>query len=161
MQVQLQMRPEFLRYIGTLEIRVGELEKSLQGKKVERHEAKKRLALIRTNCEKIREIMEKYVSSRASSETKLRKNGTDNKENDNDNQITDSGDKKEIKEREIQNSKKTKTNKVNPGSGTSDETTSVKVPSRTTISTSTDTSHKTRINKDNKTLSTTQDSKRS
>ena len=55
------MRPEFLRFIGTMEMRISELEKSLDEKRIERHATKKRLALLRTNCEKIREIMEKYL----------------------------------------------------------------------------------------------------
>ncbi len=88
------MRPELLRYIGTLELKVGELEQSIEEKKIEKHETKKRLALIKTNCEKMREIMEKYLGNRAA---------TDLGETDEQKQVTDKN--KEQKQRTDKNDK--------------------------------------------------------
>ena len=43
-QVELQMRPEFLRFIGTMEMKIIELEKSLDHKILERHATKKAIS---------------------------------------------------------------------------------------------------------------------
>ena len=161
------MRPEFLRYIGTLEIRIGELEKSLQEKRVERHEAKKRLALIRTNCEKIREIMEKYIGSRAASETDLKSNDAmHRRENNGVNKTVEKSvkDQKEINEIEILNIKHKeviRTTKMDrrTSEGKSEHADNKRFSGKT-VTTPTNTSDKTKINKsvkkDDKTPSTTE-----
>ncbi len=105
-QVELEMRPELLRYIGTLELKVGELEQSIEEKKIEKHETKKRLALIKTNCEKMREIMEKYLGNRAA---------TDLGETDEQKQVTDKNKDQKQRTDKTDKGQKQMTDKNNKG----------------------------------------------
>ena len=123
------MRPEFLRFIGTMEMRISELEKSLDQKRIERHATKKRLALLRTNCEKIREIMEKYLGS---SRTNSRDSQTANIEQKDGLYVIDK-DKEIIKQNQsLQEKSPTRNINENSGLRNQSQTKAAKVNSKST-----------------------------
>lgn len=70
--VELECRPSFIRFVGDTKEKIQDLERFLEIKRDEKLKLEKNLALMKTNTERMREIMSEYVgsASSASSETK-------------------------------------------------------------------------------------------
>jgi hypothetical protein len=64
--VELEVRPSFMRFTDSLKDKISDLEKSATEKKVEKRKLEKTVVLMRTNREKMREIMNKFVRTPSS-----------------------------------------------------------------------------------------------
>ncbi|XP_064648173.1 uncharacterized protein LOC135500567 isoform X2 [Lineus longissimus] len=75
--VELEVRPSFMRFTDSLQDKISELEKSVAVKKVDKRKIEKTLVLMRTNREKMREIMTKFVRTPSSISTRAATAQTD------------------------------------------------------------------------------------
>ncbi len=64
--LELTIRPEMIRYIGSVQDQMSELEDSLNEKKSEKSRSERKLTLMKTNCEKMKRAMSKYMLQRES-----------------------------------------------------------------------------------------------
>lgn len=67
--VELELRPSFIRFIGDTKEKIRDLEQFLQSKRDEKLKLEKQLALMKTNTERMREIMRSYIGSASSSDS--------------------------------------------------------------------------------------------
>ncbi len=66
--IELGVRPDLIRFAADIEAKIESLEADVEGKENELLRAEKRLVLLRTNCDRMRQIMRKYLDSKASSD---------------------------------------------------------------------------------------------
>ncbi|XP_013384631.1 uncharacterized protein LOC106154720 [Lingula anatina] len=59
--IELENQPHFIRYQAHLDCKISEVEKSLEDKKAQKRKRVKELALLRTNGEKMRDVMKRYI----------------------------------------------------------------------------------------------------
>lgn len=82
--LELEVRPDFIRFSDQVKEMSDDLQLSLQAKKQEKLKMEKELVLLKTNCERMRQIMRKYVGSAESSISRLHSAGNLGLERSND-----------------------------------------------------------------------------
>ena len=65
--VEIELRPSFIRFMGDTKEKIMDLERFLEVKRDEKLKFEKQLVLMKTNTERMREIMRSYLESASSS----------------------------------------------------------------------------------------------
>ena len=58
--LELELQPHLIRFRADIEEKMSELQKDLRAKQTEKRNTKKKLVLLKANCERMREIMHRY-----------------------------------------------------------------------------------------------------
>ena len=66
--LELELRPNFIHFLGDLKQQVEDIKTIIQDKQTEKQELEKQLALLKTNTEKIKQQMQKYLESSENSD---------------------------------------------------------------------------------------------
>ena len=66
--LELELRPNFIHFLGDLKQQVEDIKMTIKDKQTEKQELEKQLALLKTNTEKIKQQMQKYLESSENSD---------------------------------------------------------------------------------------------
>ncbi|XP_062598336.1 synaptonemal complex protein 1-like [Saccostrea cucullata] len=61
--LELELRPNFIHFLGDIKLQIEEIKTFIKDKQIEKQEQEKQLALLKTNTEKIKQEMQKYLEN--------------------------------------------------------------------------------------------------
>lgn len=70
--LELELRPNFLHFLGDIKQQMEDIKSTIKGKHTEKQELEKQLTLLKTNTERIKQQMQKYLESSDDSATLTR-----------------------------------------------------------------------------------------
>lgn len=70
--LELELRPNFIHFLGDMKQQIDDIKTVIKGKQTEKQELEKQLALLKTNTEKIKQQMQRYIESSEDSENLTR-----------------------------------------------------------------------------------------